>query len=172
MLENETIKLRALEPEDLDILYEWENDTTIWHFGETVSPYSRFVLKGYIANSSLNIYEYKQLRLMIELKETKQRIGLLDLFHFDYHNRKSCLGILLAQEYRRKGYARAAIEIITSYAFDFLKIHQLYAYIPDNNEASKALFATSGFTLAGTLTDWISITGEYTDVHIVQLINK
>ena len=29
-LENKKIKLRALEPEDLDFLYKWENDTKFW----------------------------------------------------------------------------------------------------------------------------------------------
>ena len=42
-LENDTIRLRALEPEDLDLLYAWENDTSLWEFGSTLVPYSRYV---------------------------------------------------------------------------------------------------------------------------------
>ena len=29
-MESELIRLRALEPEDVNILYKWENDTEIW----------------------------------------------------------------------------------------------------------------------------------------------
>ena len=45
-----SITLRAMEPEDLDELYEIENDSDTWNAGTTNVPYSRFVLRNYIAN--------------------------------------------------------------------------------------------------------------------------
>ena len=29
-MENELIRLRALEPDDVQVLYKWENDTEVW----------------------------------------------------------------------------------------------------------------------------------------------
>ena len=60
------IKLRALEPEDLELLYEWENNNEYWIISNTVSPFSKYTLKRYIENSHKNIYETGQLRLMID----------------------------------------------------------------------------------------------------------
>ena len=40
LLSNDIITLRALEPTDLDTLYRWENDTTLWAVSDTVAPYS------------------------------------------------------------------------------------------------------------------------------------
>ena len=37
-LENEIIRLRALEPEDLEPLYRWENNPDLWSLGNTMSP--------------------------------------------------------------------------------------------------------------------------------------
>ena len=36
-----SIRLRAIEPEDLDLLYLIENDTRLWNVGTTNVPYSR-----------------------------------------------------------------------------------------------------------------------------------
>ena len=60
------VKLRAMEPEDLDLLYSIENDMVLWNVGTTNVPYSRYVLHDYIANSSCDIYADRQLRLIIE----------------------------------------------------------------------------------------------------------
>ena len=35
------VRLRALEPEDLDILYRYENDSSLWEVGTTIAPFSR-----------------------------------------------------------------------------------------------------------------------------------
>ena len=85
ILENDKIKLRALEPEDAELLYIWENDTDVWQAGETLIPFSRHTLLQYVANASPDIFEAKQLRLMIDSKEKEipVTIGTIDLFDFN-----------------------------------------------------------------------------------------
>jgi diamine N-acetyltransferase len=168
LLKNDRIRLRALEPEDLDELYEWENDSSAWSSGNTLSPYSRYVLKEYISQSHLTIYEQKQLRLMIELQETGKAVGMIDLYDFDLHNRKAGVAILLDAGFRKNGIATEAIKLLMDYAFSFLKIHQLYAYIDVTNEASKALFVHCGFIISGTLSDWALTESGFTDVLVLQ----
>lgn len=34
-----------MEPEDLDVLYEIENDAEMWHIGAVNVPYSRYLLQ-------------------------------------------------------------------------------------------------------------------------------
>jgi diamine N-acetyltransferase len=170
LLKNDRIILRALEPEDLDALYKWENDSSIWSSGNTTSPYSRYVLKEYISQSHLTIYDQKQLRLMIEWRETGKAIGMVDLYDFDLHNKKAGVSILLDTNFQKIGIATEAIKLLTDYAFSFLKIHQLYAYIAVTNEASKALFLRCGFTVSGTLTDWALGEDGFTDVLVLQCI--
>ena len=87
LLEHEHISLRALEPEDLDILYSWENDPSIWHLSGTLVPYSRYDLKQYIQNAGQDIFGQKQLRLIIQLRQEKQPVGAIDLFDFDPYHR-------------------------------------------------------------------------------------
>ncbi|MDR3143034.1 MAG: GNAT family N-acetyltransferase [Tannerellaceae bacterium] len=168
LLKNDRIILRALEPEDLDVLYKWENDSSVWSSGNTTSPYSRYALKEYISQSHLTIYDQKQLRLMIELRETGNAGGIVDLYDFDLHNRKAGVSILLDTKFQKNGIATEAIKLLMDYAFSFLKIHQLYAYVAVTNEASKALFLRCGFTVSGVLSDWTLTEDGFTDVLVLQ----
>ena len=79
LLSNDRVRLRALEPEDLELLYRWENDPELWEVGNTLAPYSRYILKEYIAGSDRSIYESRQLRFMIEDCDTGTSVGIVDL---------------------------------------------------------------------------------------------
>lgn len=173
LLENERIRLRALEPEDLERLYRWENDPALWQVGATLAPFSRYVLKEYIAASHRDIFELKQLRLVIEIRSTGVAAGLIDLFDFDPHHRRAGVGILVDASYRRTGLAAEALTLLEGYAFSFLHLHQLYAHVPVSNPASRALFARCGFRVTGTLSDWLAAAGGgYTDVLVMQCVEK
>jgi len=54
MLRGENINLRALEPSDLDVLYNWENDTSIWKVSQTIAPFSKNILASKSKYSSFN----------------------------------------------------------------------------------------------------------------------
>jgi diamine N-acetyltransferase len=169
MLENEQIRLRALEPEDLELLYKWENDTRMWEYGNTISPYSKFLLHKYLENSRIDLYEAKQMRLVIEEKESRKAIGTIDLYDFDpFHNRAG-VGILIDYSFQQKSYGFQAIEILKKYVFGYLKIMQIYAYIPANNIPSLHLFRKCGFFESGLLKKWNNTPKGFDDVFIYQL---
>ena len=82
-LQGKNIYLRALEPEDLEFVYAIENDESIWEVSNTQTPYSRFLIRQYLENAHQDIYEAKQLRLVICKNQDTEAIGLIDLFDFD-----------------------------------------------------------------------------------------
>ncbi len=165
-LENEIIRLRALEPEDLEFLYAWENDSQIWLTTNNKTPVSRFQLKEYIAQNSFNIYELGYLKMMIELKENNQPIGTLDLFDFDSFNNRVQMGIFIDNKFQNKGYAKHSISLIENYIFDFLKLNQVYALVAENNLISQKLFQK--YEKQGVLKEWLKIQNGYEDVFIYQ----
>jgi len=172
LLENETIRLRALEPEDLEFLYKWENDTSLWEYGNTLTPFSKFVLHQYLENASLDIFEVKQLRLIIEDKVSGKPVGTIDLYDFEpYHNRAG-IGILIDESYQRKSYAAQALEILKDYVFKFLKMDQIYAFIPMMNVPSIHLFRKCGFTESGLLRKWNKMSDGAQDVFVYQCLKK
>ncbi len=175
-LENSVVKLRAPEPEDVDLLYSWENNMEIWKVSNTLTPFSKFLLKKYIENSHLDIWETKELRLIIEAKDQNSLmnvpVGLIDLFDFDPYHSRAGVGILIAnKENRRKGYATEALRILIAYAFDFLQLNQLYANISVTNEVSLRLFANLSFERVGVKKAWLKTSKGWEDEVLLQLIN-
>ena len=172
-LKGQHIYLRALEPEDLEFVYQLENDELVWEISQTQTPYSRFLIRQYLDNAQQDIYEAKQLRLAICKNDSFQAIGLIDLFDFDPKNKRAGIGILIQNEENRlKGFGRQALELLIHFAFERLEVHQLYANIATTNEASIALFTTFGFECVGIKKEWNFQNGNYSDEALYQLIRK
>ena len=170
-LKGNTIYLRALEPEDLEFIYKIENNESIWEVSNTQTPYSRFLIRQYLENAHQDIYEAKQLRMAICLKNSFEAIGLIDLFDFDPKNNRAGVGILISNESNRnKGVGSEALALIINYAFEQLQLHQLYANIGSDNEISLQLFTKFGFQKIGTKKDWIKVNNNYKDELLFQLI--
>lgn len=167
LLENKLLKLRAPEPEDLDLLYRWENMPVFWETGNTRQPYSKFALKEYISQTNTNLYESGQLRLMMVGKSTGKTVGTVDLFDFDIHHSRIALGLFVAPEFQGKGFATAALQLIEEYVFGYLKINQLYCHIAVNNEASTKMFKKENFSET-VLKNWIKTGSGFEDIIVFQ----
>ncbi|MEI6678499.1 MAG: GNAT family protein [Mariniphaga sp.] len=169
-LSNDLVTLRAIEPEDIELLHAWENDPENWEVSHTLVPYSKYILALYIKNSDRDIYESKQLRLMIDTADGKT-IGAIDLFEFEPFHSRAGIGILIQNyEDRSKGFASAALELLIGYCFTKLKIHQLYANIQTENTRSIKLFEKHGFKICGTKKDWLLTDSGWVDEVMMQLL--
>ena len=104
------IILRALEPEDLDVLYSIENDIELWNVGYTTVPYSRYLLHDYIANSTCDIYADKQLRLLAETKNGGDVVGIVDITDYNPQHNRAELGLVVRRQYRNMGYGSIIVK--------------------------------------------------------------
>lgn len=175
MISGKQVALRALEPSDIELMYSWENDLSVWPVSGTITPFSRHTMEQFIQSAHQDIYTTKQLRLAIEKKPLNgslcETVGYIDLFDFDPSNMRAGVGILVGQiESRRQGIALESLNLLSSYAFKVLHLHQLYCHIHVNNEASIRLFSTAGYTLSGELVDWTLINGSWINVYVMQKI--
>ncbi|WP_369048850.1 GNAT family N-acetyltransferase [Tenacibaculum sp. UWU-22] len=166
------IKLRALEPEDLLFLFELENHEGFWEISHTQTPFSKYILKQYLENAHLDIYETKQLRLVIEEINTQETIGTIDLFDFNPHHKRAGIGILLIDKHQQKGYASEALQLLIKYCFTHINVHQLYANILEENTKSISLFTKHNFKKVGLKKDWIVSNNTYKNEILFQLINE
>lgn len=171
-LRNERISLRPVEPEDLETMYEIENDPEMWDVSNFVSPYSRYVLKQYIEASQSDVFADKQIRLMMVGRESGTVIGTLDLMDFVPMHRRAEVGIAVRREHRGQGYATDALRLLCDYAFGFLRMHQLYARVAADNRECMRLFRSAGFEHTATLRDWLVSAEGCTDVCVLQRMNS
>jgi len=173
VLIGEDIKLRALEPSDLEFLYLLENDSSFWVVSNTTTPYSRFILKQYLENSHRDIYDIKQLRLVICNIENDEAVGCIDFYDFDPKHHRVGVGIIIfSKDDRNKGFATQSLALVCKYAFEGLNVHQVIASISEDNLPSIKLFEKAGFERTGLKKDWIYNNGAYKNVFQYQLIKN
>ena len=169
-LKGEHIYLRALEPEDLEFIHEIENNQDIWEISNTITPYSKFLIKQYLEQAHKDIFEVKQLRLVI-CDYNDKSLGMIDLFDFDFKNRRAGVGILIKDtENRQKGFGKEALELLIKYCTSDLDMHQLFCNISEENVKSLKLFKNQGFEIIGLKKDWNYINGSYKNEYLLQIL--
>ena len=155
-IEGEKICLRALEPEDVELMYRWENDASVWAVSGTIAPFSRHQLQRFLEEQQFDLQQTRQQRLIIETRTEGRAVGALDLFEIDLLNRRAGVGILIAEpEDRGRGYGADALEAVARYAREVLGLQQLWCNIGANNKASRALFQACGYAECGLKQQWL-----------------
>lgn len=162
-LEDDILRLRAVEPEDADMMWEVESDSGQWLENGMSAPYSRKNLRDYAETYDPDPIRAGQLRLVIERKDNggNETIGLLDLYDISGLWRTAYVGIYILEKNRRKGYGRRALNIIGKYARTLLNLRILAAKVAESNSRSRTMFEDAGYSLSGEFKDWI-LSGETT----------
>jgi diamine N-acetyltransferase len=176
-IQGEYITLRALEPTDVSLLYQWENDPAIWKLSQTVKPYSEYTLQMFVDCSAADLNSIRQVRMMVDLipqreGEKRKTVGIVDIFDYDPFHQRAGLGILIHADYRGKGHAKEALELTKSYLFDTLLLHQIYCNIQEENLISLSLFQKCGFEIIGIQKEWLRTKEGYKNVYLLQCINQ
>ena len=129
-------------------------------------------MKQYLENAHLDIFEAKQLRLIIEENSTQKPIGMIDVFDFNPQHKRAGIGILIQKENQKKGFASEALELLINYSFRHLNLHQMYANITSDNQESISLFTKHQFKKVGIKKDWIHFNNRFKDEILFQLIHE
>lgn len=151
------LKLRPLEPEDLALLYELENDSELWCCSSEPVPSSRFMLREYIARAE-SLIECRQQRFAIddidEQPLKRQTVGFIDLTNYDPLSLRGEVSITIRKEARRKGYGSQALPLFETTIKKLVPIRLLYAIIAERNESSRKLFERAEYQDCGRLPQW------------------
>lgn len=169
MIKGERVLLRAVEPEDLDLMYLIENDTELWQFGCSNVPYSRHALRCFIEETRNDIFLDRQLRLVIQTQEGVA-IGFADLQNYDPQHNRAEVGVVLVPEAQGKGYAKEALMLLSQYAGRHLHLHLLYAFVSGKNAAARRVFTKAGYNLVSVLPEWLKEGNGYSDACILTLV--
>lgn len=176
---NNDFFLRALEPDDLNAVFEAENRREALLSGECRIPYSYAFLKQYIESSLKETFlSAGQLRLIVSrfaeagepcsVSGGREDVGIVDFFNYDVFCARAEIGILLYDRARAQGLSPKILHTALNYARNQLNLHQLYAEILADNAPSLHLFREAGFEPCGTKKEWFRAGGEWMDVHCFQ----
>lgn len=168
-LSTSRLELRALEPEDLDLLYTIENDETLWDVCDDTAPYSRYALRQYIANQPQDLYQCRELRLIVVEKETNEAVGVVDLVNYSPKNQRAEISIALLREKRTFGFGGEAIFLLENYVQRFYGLRMLYAMVSScHNRLAYNMFTRLGYAHVATLPMWHKRGDSYEDIDVLQ----
>ena len=167
-LTSDSIRLRAIEPYDVDFILRTENDSRVWEGTDTVAPFSRALLNQYVGNYNPDIFAAKVLLLIIEDVRTGERLGMVNFYDFDAVNRRVYVGYMVDEQFRGHGIATGALALAVAYCRDYLGVHQMSAIVAFDNTPSRRLLESSGFTVSGRLKSWFARGRSYADAYIYQ----
>lgn len=166
------MQLRALEPDDLEFLYQLENDPELWAVSDVLpAPVSRHALREYLRHTAASLAEAGQMRLIIRA-DNAEPVGTLDLYDYSALHQRAGVGIAVIKKYRRHGYAQTALEQLLPYARQHLQLHQLYCTVASSNHGSLKLFRKIGFRRVGVRREWLraATTSGWIDAVEMQII--
>ena len=168
-MSQDILTLRALEPGDIDVLLNIENDKEFWKYSNQREPFSRHLLELYIAQQQHDIFEIKQRRYILT-DSSQKLLGIIDLFDFEPFHRRVGVGLIIISSERRKGMGKKALGLIELHCINNLNIHSLYANIAIENDASIAIFEFCGFQNVGIKKEWNFYEGSFHDEFLYQKI--
>lgn len=163
-----SIKLRAVEPDDVDSLFIWENDEAMWRYGCNKACISRSQLWNYVQNYDADPLKSGEIRFIIEESNNGETVGCIDLTDIDPYNGRAQVGIYISKRNRCKGFGEESLKKILEYAAETLGLHQVWAVVGRENTASISLFEKCEFKSCGCLRSWIRKRTSYEDALVFQ----
>lgn len=164
------VRLRALEPDDANVLYDWENDPQTWEAGSRKWPISLADVKALIEHSDLDIWQTRQARFMIDSVDTALTVGCIDIFDFDPLNMHCSIGVYIEPVSRGSGFASEAVTLIESFVRNVLMVHSVNVTIAADNQSSIALFSSAGYVRAGVMRQNIRRARTFVDEVLMQKV--
>lgn len=166
-LELDSLRLRAVEPDDADLMWEADNDASQWGDVGIEAPFSRENMRTYALTYDADPFRAGQLRLILEFDGVAA--GIIDLYDISPSRHTSWVGIYILPRYRGRNFGRVALNLLSDYACDILNLRVLAAKISANNPHSANTFSAAGFQKCGSIPNWLLVANKPVDLHIYQL---
>jgi len=162
--------LRAVIPSDLDGPYlGWLNDQETARFLDT----GRFPMTRKSLEEALQANQMESVWLAIVDRKTDKHIGNIKLGPIQWVHRCGSLGILIGdRQYRGKGYAREAMELVLKHAFTQLGLNKVTAGAYGEHVACLGLFKRLGFSVEGRQRSHLYRDGAYHDKVLMGLLRE
>ena len=166
------IFLRSMTAEDASDFYlSWMNDPDVNRYLEVrfSPPQTTEALAAFIdlCNQSKD-----DLLLGIFLRATDQHIGNIKLGPINWAHRSGEVGLLIGDQAQwGKGHAARAISLISSYAFEYLKLEKLTAGCYSSNVGSERAFLRSGYVSEGKRIGQVAVESGREDLLLFGRVN-
>ena len=134
-LETERLILKEISMNDIDFLFEIRNnDANNKFIGRKKSSLEE--VKQFVNDRISDFKENKGIFWIIYDKETKQDVGSICYWNFNFENNSVEMGYELAPEFQGKGFMQEALSKVINFGFNELNLQIIDAFTDENNKSS------------------------------------
>lgn len=161
MLLGRLVNLRAVEPTDYVLLWQWLNDPEVTvYWGK---PGNTPSLPQVERKERAQAERGNSQKFIVETKGA-QAIGQIDYYDLDWQARSAWVSIMIAeQDYWGGGYGTDAMRALLQYLFCQLGLHRVALTVHASNTRAQRSYTKNGFHQEGVMRDWAYFNGEWVD---------
>lgn len=167
--EGKLIRLRAREPEDEPLLYQWFNDPEVTEFLSIRYPLSHAQERAFI--ESMSEISYSKASFGVETVADGRLIGGVGLERTSPEDRSAVLGIALGDKtYWDSGYGTDTMRTICRFGFEMMNLHRIELDVFEPNKRAIAVYERVGFRVEGRRREARFQFGSYVDIVVMGLL--
>jgi RimJ/RimL family protein N-acetyltransferase len=171
MIEGKLVRLRALEPTDVERAYQWINDREVTQFLMARYPFSLVDEQNFLADASKN-NSFTDMRVAIETKEGVH-IGICGLHRARPEDRNAELGIMIGdRSYQSSGYGTDTMLTLLRFAFEQMNLHKVALGVFEFNSRAMTVYRKCGFVEEGRFREDYYQDGRYWDVIRMSVLRR
>lgn len=170
MLKGTLVNLRAVEPNDYRLLWQWVNDPEVMvYWGrpgntESLSEVSRLEETQAARGTS---------RKYIVETHDGLAIGQVDYYDLNWQARSAWTSIMIADPgYWGGGYGTDAMRTLLKYLFTQLGLHRVSLSAHVSNARAIRSYEKNGFAIEGTLREWAFFDGAWVDGVLMSVLDR
>jgi RimJ/RimL family protein N-acetyltransferase len=166
------VRLRPIEPEDLDSIMKHWNNLEMRQWVAHALPISRAKEREILDKiSKFDPWKDGHMVLAIEDKKSKEYLGTTSLDQISKQNRTAEFGIsILDPKNCGKGYGTDAIKVMLWVGFNILGLESVSLFTFSKNERAQRAFKSAGFKEAGVRRRGIFTMGEFRDLIMMDIL--
>ncbi|WIV18578.1 GNAT family N-acetyltransferase [Paenibacillus polygoni] len=146
VLTSERLRMRALTPEDDEVIFQFLNDSEVIQYLNRVNLPTKIRARRIMTEIRLSGAKLESIHYGICLQESGHLIGVVSFQQWKESQKQAHIGYMFNRAYWGQGYAAEALERLIQFGFEELDFTQLEARIHEQNDRSKKLLMRSGFT--------------------------
>jgi len=153
VLKTKRLTLRQLSQKDAQVLYKYQSDKD--NFPHVDMPVYSLIDEAemYIEKMNNGVQSNKWIIWMITESKTGRSVGTVSIWNLNDKEAKAEFGYGIFPEYRRHGYMKEALDEVTKFGFEVMRLETLEAYTSHYNQPSIDFLDSLGFEFIQTIED-------------------
>jgi diamine N-acetyltransferase len=173
MLYGKSIRLRAIEREDLPRFVAWLNDPEVRRNLQLFQPLSLAQEEEWFKGTLQRAVEEQPLVIEIKTADGWQAVGNVGLFAISQTDRSAEIGIFIGEKsFWGKGYGTEVMRLMLKHGFKELNLNRIFLRVYETNLCGLRSYEKAGFKQEGRLRQGRFMDGKFIDVLLMSVLRS